>query len=866
MRNVTANVDEELRFHLESRADDLVGHGQTREAATAQALSEMGNLAVVREGLQAIDRRVLRRRSLRERWRNFAGDVGYALRRLRASPMFTIAATLTLALAIGATTSVFALVDGVLLKTFPYRDPGRVLVIWESNPERLFPRFVVAPANYLDWRAQNHAFTTIAAVAYREFTVRGRQEAERLQGVSVTPSYFPVLGITPVLGRGLGVGSGGAPDVVLGYGYWQRRFGGAPSVLGESLTIDDTSYKIVGVMPPGLPGAEQLWTRLSFIGPQVTNRGGHNLIVLGRLKPGASREGAERELKTIADRLAATYPETNKGWTVVTFPLLDQLLGPVRPALVMVLLAAACVLLIGAANLSNLFLVRCLARQRELAVRTALGATRSRLMGELAIEAVSLGLLSSVIGVAVALDGVRVLRSVAPPTLPRLSAVGVDGQALAFCALTSIAAITLFGLFPAWQAARGNLAEVLKEGGRGAGSAQHRGAQDTLVVLQVAVALVLLTAAGLLVESFTRFERMDPGFRPDGVVTAQLALSPARYPTPERQTAFVTAVVDRLAAQPGVDQAAVGDAVPGAGPTPILFFAIIGDPAPDSTRMPQAYAIGAGPNYFRTMGIQLLRGRGILPTDDNRAPKIAIVDELLARRYFPGRDPIGQRFVFGSTPIGADTLTIVGIVASVKQGGLVAVDLPEMYGPMAQSNEPFASVAVHTTGDPATAGATIRRVVASLDPTVPVSDIVTMNAYMAQSIGTTRFSTCLASLFALVALVLGMIGIYSVLAYVVSQRQREIAVRIALGGSHGRVMRDVLRQAVLLASIGIMLGTIAAWILTQALAGLFLGVSPHDPAIIVGAAATFAAVALAAGSVPAFRTTRVNLVVALSAT
>jgi putative ABC transport system permease protein len=306
--------------------------------------------------------------------------------------------------------------------------------------------------------------------------------------------------------------------------------------------------------------------------------------------------------------------------------------------------------------------------------------------------------------------------------------------------------------------------------------------------------------------------------------------------------------------------------VPGAGPTPILFFAIIGDPAPDSTRMPQAYAIGAGPNYFRTMGIRLLRGRGILPTDDSRAPRVAVVDELLAQRYFAGRDPIGQRFVFGSTPIGADTLTIVGIVASVKQGGLVADDLPEMYGPMAQSDEPLASIVVHTTGDPAAIGETIRRVVASVDPSVPVSDIRTMNAYMGQSIGTTRFATVLASLFALVALALGVIGIYSVLASVVSQRHQEIAVRIALGGSHGRVMRDVLRQAALLAGIGITLGWLVAWMLTHALAGLFLGVSPHDPAIFVGAAATFAAVALAAASVPTFRTTRVNPVVALTST
>jgi putative ABC transport system permease protein len=543
----------------------------------------------------------------------------------------------------------------------------------------------------------------------------------------------------------------------------------------------------------------------------------------------------------------------------------DQLVGNVRPALLMLLSAAACVLFIGAANLANLFFVRYLSRQRELAVRTALGATRCHLVRELLAEAGVLGLVAGTLGIGAAVAGIRILRWLAPPTLPRVNQIGVDYRVVIFCALASFAAVLIFGALPAWQASRSTLGDILKDGGRATGSARRRGLQDALVVLQVAVALVLLTGAGLLVESFDRFERMDTGFRPDGVLTASVILPGARYPTPERQTAFVSAVVERLAALPGVDAAAAGDALPGAG-TNDNSFAIIGDPTPDPTHVPLAYAIGVSPDYFRTMGIRLLRGRGVLATDDNRAKKVAVVDELLTQRYFPGRDPIGQRFVFRATPTGPDTIEIVGVVGTVKQGGLAIEDLPEIYAPMAQYQEPFAAVAVRTRGDPEALTRALKGAVASIDATVPVFDIRTMGAWMAQSIGTIRFSSFLASLFAAIALVLGAVGIYSVLAYIISQRRREIGIRIALGASRSRVMRDVLARALALAGLGIALGSGTAWLLTRALSGLFVGVSPHDPGIFVGAAAVFVVMALAAASVPAFRTTRINPVVALTST
>ncbi len=790
-------------------------------------------------------------------------EIRYALRRLSRSPMFTIAATLTMAIAIGATASVFGLVDGVLLKAFPYREPDRVFAIWESSPQRQFPQFAVAPANYLDWRAQNHTFTTLAAIAYRDFTVTGVQEPERVAAMEVTPSYFPVLGVTLAQGRGLAPDSGGPPEVVIGYGYWQRRFAGSPSVVGQRLRLDDTVYTIVGVMPKGVPDKVDLWARLSFTGRQAATRDSHFLGVFGRLAPGVSPEAGAAELRTIAQRLAMAYPAADQNWTVVTVPLTDQVVGKVRPALVMLLSAAACVLLIGAANLANLFLVRSLARQRELAVRTALGAAPGRIVRELLVEAGVLGLSAGALGVGAAVVGVRVLRTLAPPMLPRVSEIGVDTRVVAFCAFTSIAAVLVFGMLPAWLAARARLADVLKEGGRGTGSAQSRAVQDGLVVLQVAVALVLLTGAGLLVESFSRFAHMDPGFRPEGVLTAQLTLPAQRYPTPEQQTAFVSAVLDRLSAEPGVVAAAAGDALPNTKLNQNVF-AIIGDPTPDPTHVPIAYAIGASPEYFHTLGMRVLRGRGLLPSDGIRAPKVAVVDELLARRYFAGRDPIGQRFVFRDTPTGPDTIQIVGVIATVKEGGLAADEYPEIYAPLAQYDEPVIALAVRTSGDPDALTAPLRRVVAGVDPTVPLSEIRTMSAWMARSIDTTRFSTFLASLFAVVALVLGMVGIYSVLAYVVSQRRREIAVRITLGATAGTVVRAVLRRALALAGAGIVVGSLAAWMLTRGLADLFLGVSPHDPLVFVGAAVIFALVALVAASIPALRTTRVNPVEALT--
>jgi putative ABC transport system permease protein len=717
------------------------------------------------------------------------------------------------------------------------------------------PKGTFSLPDYLDVRAQSHVFTELAAADGEwEETVTGQQAPELVRGQAVTPSYFSVLGLTPVLGRGLSQDSGGPDEVVIGYGYWQRRFGGAPSVLGKALTIEDQPFTIVGVAPPGLPGGVELWPRWRFPNELLAHRDGHLVQVYGRLAPGVTPEAAQRELNVIAGRLATAYPQTNTGWSISAVPLPDQLVGDVRPALTMLLAAAACVLLIGAANLANLFLVRNLSRERELAVRTALGATRGRLVRELIAEALALGVVAATLGVGVAVGGVRILRGLAPATLPRIGDITVDGRVIAFCVLTTIATVVIFGVLPAWQAS---------QGARGTGSVRHHRVQDTLVVLQVAIALVLLTGAGLLVETFARFQRSDFGFRPDGVLTARVALSDQRYPTAERQTAFGTRLAEQLAAQPGIVAASASSALP-SNPNMRWIFQIIGDPTPDPSSKPNVRMYFVSPGYYRTMGIALLRGRGILPSDDDRSVRVAVIDELMARRFFAGRDPMGKRITFAGMP-DADTLTVVGVAAAIRQGGLKADDVPLLYASYAQL--PLAlstvSVSVRTNGEPEAQAAVIRQTVATLDPLAPVSNVKTMTARVAESVGTTRFSTFLASLFAMVALVLGMVGIYSVLAYIVSQRRREIGVRLALGATHAHVIGDVMRRALALAGAGIAFGSIAAWWLTRGLARLFVGVDPHDPTIFAGAALMFTLVALAAAAIPAFRSTRVSPTVAL---
>jgi putative ABC transport system permease protein len=797
----------------------------------------------------------------------------YALRRLRASPVFTLAATCTIAIAIGATASVFGLVDGVLLKSFPYREPDRALTIWESNPSRQQARVGVASASFFAYQAQNHSFSALAAACcgnFLQIQVIYQQDAEQLLGLAVTPDYFRVMGVTPILGRPLSADTTSS-EVVLSYRYWQRRFGGATSIIGQTLSIDNANdarpsprhrYTIVGVMPDGIPGPLDVYTQIFFEPGEENDYGDRYLDLYGRLQPGVTRAAAEQDLRSIAARLAQAYPKTNEGWSVTTVPLIDHLVGQVRPALLVLLAAAGCVLLIGAANLANLFLVRCLAREREVTLRIALGATRGQIVRGLVMEALTLGVAGCVLGLGIAVGGARVLRALAPASFPRLNQVGVDGRVVAFCVAAMILTVLLFGVLPAWHATEHRSLVT--------GARQQRRVQDGLVVLQVAVALVLLTGAGLFVASFEHFRLLDPGYRPEGILTAQVALNQGRYSTPERVETFFTSVEERLRAQPGVEAAGMAFSLPGGDPFRALPISIIGDRPADPAQVPVASRNLIAPGYLRTMGISLRRGRNFDARDDRRSRPVALIDELLARRYFGDRDPIGQRLTFLSG-FSTDTVEIVGVVGTIKEFGLADETVPEFYLDYQQRLTPRVInagmapfIAIRTRGDPASKVKVLTQTIGAIDPLVPVYHIQTMTERLYQTVGTTRFASFLASLFALVAFVLGLVGIYSVLSYVVVQRRREIAIRLAIGARAADVMGDVLRRAALMTGIGMAVGLLVAWMLARALAGLLLGVNPHDPAIFAGATAIFAVVALAAASVPAFRTTRVDPKVALT--
>ena len=853
-----ADADAELNAFIDSRIERLVNHGDTPENARARAIASLGApVDEVRSNLRSSAVHRDARMWKRERIDGLIRDLKHAGRSLRRTPSFTFAVTAMLALTIGATASVFGVVDAVLLKAFPFRDVDRALLIMESNSRLHLPKFAVPPTTFLDWRAQSRSFSALAASRGGFAAVIGSQEPERVIALKVTPSYFAALGITPVLGRGLSVDSSGPAEVVISYAYWQTRFGGAPSVLSRVLAVDGRPHSIVGVVPNGWPGEEQLWTRLNFTAEDALD-GEHNLVVYGRLRSSATADEGRRELDGIVARGVATT--SDPGWSVVTKPLLDQWIGDVRPALFALLGGAGCVLLIGAATLANLYLVRCFARQREIAVRMALGATRIRLTRELLVEATLLSLSAAAIGVGVAGVAVRVLRGLAPSSLPRVSEVAVDGRMLGFCALATVLTVLVFGALPAWRTSRASIADFLREGGRGTGAVRQRRLQDGLVILQLSIAFVLLTGAGLLMKSLVQLEGVDLGFRPQGVLTAMISLSPERYPTASRQTAFALQVVEHLASQPGVTSASVSTGWPGRG-VGLYPLSVVGDPPPTQVQPSLARVTFVSHDYFRTMGIALQRGREILPSDDRRAAPIVVIDDALVRRFFAGRDPLGRQLV-----LGADSVTIVGIVAAVREKGAAEQNLVGVYEPITQAQDvpSFVTIASRVADDPRAHADALRRVVTSLDATVPVSDVKTMVTRENESISTTRFSTFLASLFGLAALVLGAVGIYSVLAYIVRQRRREIGIRMALGARNIDVMSEVIKRTFVLTLAGLTLGTGVAWMLTRALASLFVGVSPHDPGIFAAAAVLFAVVALLAASVPAFRTTRVNAVVALN--
>ena len=797
---------------------------------------------------------------------HFRSDVRSAFRRLRTSPGYAAVSILTLGLGIGASTAIFSAVDGVLLKSLPYRDPESLVQMWESSVPRKFDSFPVTPSDLAEWRTQARSFAGFAAArGRRTILTAGTGEPERVPGASVSTNYFQLLGVGTHIGRTFVAADSlpsAEPPVVLAYGFWLRRFGGDSALIGKPITLDGMPFTVVGVLSPSVRTQSQLWTPLVVPPEMMADRNAHMLAVIGRIAPGRSIDGARREMAQISARLAESYPESNKDWTVTLVPLLDQIVGKLRPALFALMAAVVFVLLIACANVANLTLARGYARAREVAVRGALGAGRRRIATQMLTENVIVALFGGVAGVAIASLGVTLLRKIAPTNLPRLDDIGVDGRALVFGVAASLVTALVFGVLPALQGSRIDLANALREEGRGSSaSTRAKLVQRSLVITQIAFAMVLLTGATLLFRSFVSLANRPLGFVTEEIASGQLTLPRRGYERDVDQLRYANTLLERLRNEPGVESAAITGAMPGGPSAGFYLLSIQNVPDPDPTNRPVAYFVPVSSDYFKTLGLKLVAGRTITEADRAGSQPVTVVDEMFVRQFLGNRDPLTQRVflaVDDSIP-----RQIVGVVKTVKQAGIDEDERPTTYLPLAQAPAP--DMAVLVRGKTTAPLATLKSQVRAIDPDVPLYDVQTLADRVAVSVGPTRFYTVLATVFAIIAVVLGAIGVYGVLADTVSRRRRELGIRVALGAAPRTLVRDVLMDGARLAIVGVAIGLLASFWTGRALRALLVDVGERDPIALTGAAIIFAAVALVASLGPAARAVRADPIEALRA-
>jgi len=797
---------------------------------------------------------------------HFRSDVRSAFRRLRTSPGYAAVSILTLGLGIGASTAIFSAVDGVLLKSLPYRDPESLVQMWESSVPRKFDSFPVTPSDLAEWRTQARSFTGFAAArGRRTILTAGTGEPERVPGASVSTNYFQLLGVGTHIGRTFVAADSlpsAEPPVVLAYGFWLRRFGGDTALIGKPITLDGTPFTVVGVLSPNVRTQSQLWTPLVVPPELMADRNAHMLAVIGRIAPGRSIDGARREMAQISARLAESYPESNKDWTVTLVPLLDQIVGKLRPALVALMAAVVFVLLIACANVANLTLARGYARAREVAVRGALGAGRRRIATQMLTENVIVALFGGVAGVAIASLGVTLLRKIAPTNLPRLDDIGVDGRALVFGVAASLVTALVFGVLPALQGSRIDLANALREEGRGSSaSTRAKLVQRSLVITQIAFAMVLLTGATLLFRSFVSLADRPLGFVTEEIASGQLTLPRRGYERDVDQIRYANTLLEHLRNEPGVESAAITGAMPGGPSAGFYLLSIQNVPDPDPTNRPVAYFVPVSTDYFKTLGLKLLAGRTFTESDRAGSQPVTVVDEMFVRQFLGSRDPLTQRVFLAID----DSIPrqIIGVVKTVKQAGIDADERPTTYLPLEQAPAP--DMAVLVRGKTTAPLATLKNQVRAIDPDVPLYDVQTLADRVAVSVGPTRFYTVLATVFAIIAVVLGAIGVYGVLADTVSRRRRELGIRVALGAAPSTLVRDVLMDGARLAIVGVAIGLLASFWTGRALRALLVDVGERDPIALTGAAIIFAAVALIASLGPAARAVRADPIEALRA-
>src|SRR5829696_8854264 len=860
---VDQELTEELRAHVDLLTDQKIREGLEPEAARRAAVLEVGGVEQVKERV----REVRMGRPLED----LSQDLRYALRGLRKHRAFTAVAVITLALGIGANTAIFTVINTVLLKPLPYESPDQLLVLTETLSDRPAG---VSYQNFVDWRNQNTVFDNVAALRPREsFNLTGAGEGERLQGRLVSANFLSILGIKPIRGRDFLAEDdqpSAIPVAIISHALWQRRFGADENTVGRQLTLNNQQFTVIGITPPNFTfeGDADISVPIGLSAERFKLRGKDpGIATFARLKQGLSIDNANAEINTIAARLEQQYPDTNTGRRVLVESLRESVVGQVRPTLLTLLGAVGFVLLISCANVANLLLTRSAGRQKEMAIRTALGAGRTRILRQLFTESAVLAFAGGIVGLLLAIWGTNLISSYIPEGIPRMSELGIDGRVLLFTLGASLLTGVFFGLAPALQSSDANLTETLKEGERNS-SRGHNRAGKLLVISEVALTLVLLVGAGLLVKSFWRLSQVDPGFDPQNVLAMQIAIS-ARQEEGPGVNGFLSDLESRIKSLPGVQSVSVsnGLAFEGANFPP---FMIEGQPPPAPGQDPTGLLYTVSTDYFKTMGIALVRGRLFSSQDARETPQVALIDEVFARQYFPNQDPIGRRFKL-NTP-GADSREIVGVVRHVEHVGLEGqtANTAEFYFNFDQL--PIATLPryvrrvnllVRTTVEPLSLAGPVRNQISALDKDQAVFNVRSMEQALAQSVAARRFSMIVLAVFALLALTLAAIGIYGVISYSVAQRTREVGIRMALGARTIDVLNLVVRDGLKLVLIGLVAGLAGALLLTRLMTTLLFGVTATDAVTYVTVALTLIFVALIACGIPARRATKVDPLVAL---
>ncbi|MEK6301903.1 MAG: ABC transporter permease [Acidobacteriota bacterium] len=799
-------------------------------------------------------------------------DLRYGARMLLKQPGFTLIAVIALALGIGANTAIFSVVNAVLLTPLPFAEPDRLTIVYETNLQRGSTRSPASYPNFADWRDQNHAFERMSSYHLADFILTGEGDPALIQGAVVNADLFPLLGVAPILGRSFLPEEDKPGDtgrvVMLSHRLWQTRFNADPNMPGRSLVLDGKHYTVAGVMPAGFQfpiGSDpvELWSTAAIDFEMFAQRGAHYMQVIARLKPDVTLAQAQAEMDGIAGNLEQQYPDENSHRGVNLVPALESMVGDVRPALLILLGAVGCVLLIGCANVANLLLARATTRHKEMAIRVALGASRWRVVRQLLTESVLLSMTGGALGLLMAMWGTDVLVSLSKNDLPRAGQIGLDGRVLGFTFLVSILTGVIFGLVPALHSSKTELTESLKEGGRGSTEGARRNRlRAVLVVGEVAIAIVLLAGAGLLIQSLRRLQQVDPGFNPRNILTFSIGLPSVKY-KPEQQIDFYRELMVRIGSLPGVRSASAGYPLPMGGDRMRVTFETEGRPIAKGD-LPATEIRTIGLDYFKTLGIPVTNGRDFTERDDKRAPAVVIVNEAFARQFFPGEDPIGKLIKPGITADDEHPTMreIVGVVGNVKHLRLSAEADPEAYEPHAQLTFDMA-VLVKTDADPHSIAGAVQGELMAMDKDLPAYNFRTLDEYLSASVAQPRFITLLLAVFAGLALLLTAVGLYGVMSYSVNQRTHEIGIRMALGAGRGDVLKLVVGQGMVLTAIGVVVGLGGAFFLTKLLESLLFGVTATDPATFAAIALLLAGVALAACFVPARRAAKVDPMVAL---